>query len=165
MAARLRGSAEIVMFVPGPTLVGLLAFAATAAMLAAAEPLPLAQPAAPARRRDEPAHRVPRPRVTPVHRVAASAAGAAGGAGAPRPSSPTRRHRAPAWRTWPSLAVWLYQRPDWLAPPRAVAGSGAVLPADLDTRHSRGAGLPQPARRRRRMARRPATRRSTRTQL
>ncbi|WP_322402412.1 hypothetical protein [Massilia luteola] len=153
LAARLRGSAEIVMFVLGPTLVGLLAFAAMPAMLAAAEPLPLALPLLCLH---GVAMSLPivllRPRVMPAHVRAWLH---------PLPVPPGLLLRASAvvatLLTGPlglaytaSLAVWLYQRPDWLVPPRAVAGT--VLSFLLTWTCAtvllvRGAGLPQRARR------------------
>jgi hypothetical protein len=145
-----RGAAEIVIFVLGPTLVGLLAFAAMPAMLAASEPLPLALPLLCLH---GVAMGVPvvllRPKVVPAHVCAWLH---------PLPVPPALRLRAAAFvatlLTGPlalayaaSLAVWLYQRPDWLAPPRAVAGT--VLSFLLTWTCStfvlvRGTGLPQP---------------------
>ena len=126
LAARLRGSAEIVAFVFGPLLVGLLAFAALPAMLAAARPLPLALP------------------LLLLHGAAMSL-----------PVALLRPRLAPAGvRAWlhplpvpgrlewqagvvvaallvlplalaylASLAIWVAQHPAWLAPGRAVAGT------------------------------------------
>jgi hypothetical protein len=151
LASRLRSSAEIVMFVLGPLILGLVAFAALPTMLAAAEPLPLALPllylhgvamSAPVA--------LLRPRVVPAHVRAWLY---------PLPVPPALLLRASALvatlLTGPlalayaaSLAVWLYQRPDWLMPMRAVAGT--VLSFLLTWSCStfvlvRGAGLPQQA--------------------
>ena len=151
LAARLRSSAEIAMFVLGPLILGLIAFAALPTMLAASEPLPLALPllclhgiamSVPAA--------LLRPRVVPAHVRAWLY---------PLPVPPALLLRASALvaalLTGPlalayaaSLAVWLYQRPDWLMPPRAVAGT--VLSFLLTWTCStvvlvRGAGLPPQA--------------------
>jgi hypothetical protein len=151
LAARLRSSAEIAMFVLGPLILGLIAFAALPAMLAASEPLPLALPllclhgiamSVPAA--------LLRPRVVPAHVRAWLY---------PLPVPPALRLRASALvaalLTGPlavayaaSLAVWLYQRPDWLVPLRAVAGT--VLSFLLTWTCStvvlvRGTALPQQA--------------------
>jgi hypothetical protein len=151
LAARLRSSAEIAMFVLGPLILGLIAFTALPAMLAASEPLPLALPLLCLHGI---AMSVPvallRPRVVPAHVRAWLY---------PLPVPPALRLRASAFvatlLTGPlavayaaSLAVWLYQRPDWLMPPRAVAGT--VLSFLLTWTCStvvlvRGTGLPQQA--------------------
>ena len=151
LASRLRSSAEIAMFVLGPLILGLIAFAALPTMLAAAEPPPLALPllclhgiamSVPAA--------LLRSRVVPAHVRAWLY---------PLPVPPALLLRASAFvatlLTGPlalayaaSLAVWLYQRPDWLMPMRAVAGT--VLSFLLTWTCStivlvRGAGLPQQA--------------------
>lgn len=126
LAARLRGSAEIVVMVMGPAIVGLLAFAAMPPMLAAAQPLVLALPllCLHALAMSLPVALL-RPQVVPAHVRAWLH---------PLPLSPTRQLRAgaavAALLTAPlalayaaSLAIWLYERPDWLAPARAVAGT------------------------------------------
>ena len=153
LAARLRSSAEIVMFVLGPALVGLLAYAAMPAMLAASEALPLALPLLCLH---GVAMSLPvvllRPRVVPAHVRAWLY---------PLPVPPGLLLRASAavatLLTGPlalayaaSLAVWLSQRPDWLAPPRAVGGTmlSFLLTWTCATFVLvRGAGLPQPAQR------------------
>jgi hypothetical protein len=126
LASRLRSSAEIVMFVLGPPILGLIAFGALPPMLAASEPLPLALPLLCL-------HGVAmsgpvvllRSRVVPVHVRAWLYP-------LPVPSGLLLRASAAvaALLTGPlalaylaSLAVWLYQRPDWLMPARAVAGT------------------------------------------
>lgn len=153
LAARLRGAAEIVMFVLGPALVGLLAFAAMPAMLAASEPLALALPLLCLH---GVAMSLPvvllRPKVVPAHVRAWLHP-------LPVPSALLLRASAAVATllTGPlalayaaSLAVWLYQAPAWLAPPRAVAGT--VLSFLLTWTCAtavlvRGAGLPQQAKR------------------
>jgi hypothetical protein len=149
LASRLRSSAEIAMFVLGPPILGLIAFAALPPMLAASEPLPLALPLLCL-------HGVAmsgpvvllRSRVVPVHVRAWLYP-------LPVPSWLLLRASAAvaALLTGPlalayaaSLAVWLYQRPGWLMPPRAVAGT--VLSFVLTWTCAtfllvRGAGLPQ----------------------
>jgi hypothetical protein len=149
LASRLRSSAEIAMFVLGPAVVGLLAYAAMPAMLAAAAPLPLALPLLCLH---GVAMSLPvvllRPKVVPAHVRAWLH---------PLPVPPGLLLRASAavaaLLTAPlglayaaSLAVWLYQRPDWLAPPRAIAGT--VLSFLLTWTCAtvvlvRGAGVPQ----------------------
>jgi hypothetical protein len=126
LAARLRSSAEIVMLVLGPAFIGLVAFAALPAMLAAAEPLPLALPLLCLHGI---AMSVPvallRPRVVPAHVRAWLYS---------LPVPPALLLRASAavatLLTAPlalayaaSLAIWLYQKPGWLAPPQAVTGT------------------------------------------
>ncbi|WP_075793738.1 hypothetical protein [Massilia putida] len=149
LAARLRSSAEIVMFVLGPPILGLIAFAALPPMLAAAEPLPLALPLLCLHGA---AMSVPvvllRSRVVPAHVCAWLYP-------LPVPSGLLLRASAAvaALLTGPlaltyaaSLAVWLYQRPDWLMPPRAVAGtvlSFLLTWACATALLVRGAGLPQ----------------------
>jgi hypothetical protein len=130
LAARLRSSAEIVVVLLGPTLLGLLAFAAMPAMLAASTPWPLALPLLLA-------HGVVmslpvallRPQVAPA-RIAAwlhalpvpprlelqAALAVAGFLVAPL---------ALAYAA--SLAIWLFQAPGWLLPMRSVAGTVSSL--------------------------------------
>ena len=153
LAARLRSSAEIVVLVLGPTFLGLLAFAAMPAMLAAAQPLPLALPllvlhglatSLPVA--------VLRPHVVPAHVRAWLH---------PLPVPPGLLLRASAavaalliaplaLAYAASLAVWLTQRPGWLVPARAVAGTGLSLLLTWTCATgllARGAGMPQRARR------------------
>jgi hypothetical protein len=149
LASRLRSSAEIVMFVLGPPILGLIAFAALPPMLAASEPLPLALPLLCLH---GVAMSVPvvllRSRVVPAHVRAWLYP-------LPVPSGLLLRASAfvAALLTGPlalayaaSLAVWLYQRPDWLMPTRAVAGTGfsfLLTWASATALLVRGAGLPQ----------------------
>jgi hypothetical protein len=126
LASRLRSSAEIAMLVLGPMTLGLLAFAALPAMLAAAEPLPLALPLLCL-------HGVSmslpivllRSRIVPED-VAVWLQ--------PLPVPPAMLLRATlavaALLTAPlalayvaSLAIWLSQNPGWMSPPRAVGGT------------------------------------------
>lgn len=126
LAARLRSSVEIAAIVLGPTIVGLLAFAALPAMLAAAQPLPYAIPllllhgmamslpfallrpqVVPAGVR---AWLLPLPIPARLERLASAAV--AGMLAAPL-----------ALAYGASLLVWLGQRPAWLLPARAVAGT------------------------------------------
>jgi hypothetical protein len=126
LAARLRGSAEIVLMVMGPAVIGLLAFAAMPAMLAAAQPVPLALPLLCLHAL---AMSLPmvllRPQVAPAHvrawlqplPIPSSLQLQAAAAVACMLTAPLALAYAA------SLAIWLYQRPDWLAPLRAVAGT------------------------------------------
>jgi hypothetical protein len=126
LAARLRGSAEIVALVLGPALIGLLAFAAMPAMLAAAHPLPLALPllilhgivmSVPVL--------LLRPQVLPAHALPWMAG---------LPVTPRLLLRASvlvaallaaplALAYAASLAIWLTQQPAWISPARAVGGT------------------------------------------
>ncbi len=126
LAARLRGSAEIVAVVLGPAVIGLLAFAALPAMLAAAEPLPRALPLL---LLHGAAMSLPvallRPRVVPAGvrawlrplPVPARLEWQAGAAVAGILVLPL------ALAYLASLAVWIGQHPAWLAPGRALAGT------------------------------------------
>jgi hypothetical protein len=149
LAARLRSSAEIAMLVLGPATLGLVAFAALPAMLAAAEPLPLALPllclhgmamSLPImllRARIVPAdvaawlHPLP---VPPDLLLRASAAVAA-------------LLVAPLALAYAaSLAIWLVQNPGWMSAPRAIGGTMLSLLLTLACATAllvRGAGLPQ----------------------
>jgi hypothetical protein len=126
LAARLRGAAEIAMFVLGPLIVGLIAFAALPAMLAAAEPLPLALPLLCLH---GVAMSLPvvllRPRVVPAHvRVWLHPLPVPQGLLVRASSAVAALLAAPLALAYAgSLAIWLYQRPDWLLPARAVAGT------------------------------------------
>jgi len=149
LASRLRSSAEIAMLVLGPMTLGLLAFAALPAMLAAAEPLPFALPLLCLH---GVAMSLPivllRPRVVPAD-VAAWLR--------PLPVPPARLLRAAAavaaLLTAPlalayaaSLAIWLVQDPGWMAPLRAVGGTVFSFLLTLACATGllvRGAALPQ----------------------
>ena len=126
LAARLRSSAEIAMFVLGPMILGLVAFAALPAMLAAAEPLPLALPLLSLH---GVAMSLPivllRPRIVPPN-VAAWLH--------PLPVPPGMLLRASvavaallaaplALAYAASLAIWLSQNPGWMSPPRVIGGT------------------------------------------
>jgi hypothetical protein len=149
LASRLRSSAEIAMLVLGPATLGLIAFAALPALLAAAEPLPLALPllclhgvamSLPMvllRSRIVPAdvagwlHALP---VPPRLLLRASAAVAA------LLAAPL----AVAYAA--SLAIWLYQNPGWMSAPRAIGGTTLSFLLTLACATGllvRGAGLPQ----------------------
>lgn len=126
LAARLRSSAEIAALVLGPAVAGLIAFAALPPMLAAARPWPQALPllilhgaamSLPVlllRARVLPAHARPWLAGLPVapRLLRRAAALVAGMLAAPL---------ALAYAA--SLAIWLGQRPDWVAPARAAAGT------------------------------------------
>ncbi len=149
LAARLRSSAEIAMFVLGPAILGLLAFAALPPMLAAAEPLPLALPLLCLHGA---AMSLPivllRPRVVPAN-VAAWLH--------PLPVPPALLLRASAavaallvaplaLAYAASLAIWLVQNPGWMSPRRAVGGTMLSFLLTLACATGllvRGAGLPQ----------------------
>jgi hypothetical protein len=153
LAARLRSSAEIAMLVLGPATVGLLAFAALPAMLAAAEPLALALPLLCLHGI---AMSLPivllRPRIVPAD-VAAWLH--------PLPVPPGMLLRASAavaallaaplaLAYAASLAIWLHQDPGWMSPPRAVGGTVLSFLLTLACATGllvRGAGLPQRAKR------------------
>jgi hypothetical protein len=153
LAARLRSSAEIAMLVLGPAAVGLIAFAAMPAMLAAAHPWPLALPLLTLhgiamglpfvllRPQVQPAHTQPWLAGLPVApRLQLQAAAAVAALlAAPLALAYTA-----------SLAIWLSQRPGWISPLRAAGATlfsfllswawGAWLLA-------RGARMPSPPRR------------------
>jgi len=149
LASRLRSSAEIAMFVLGPAILGLLAFAALPAMLAAAEPLPFALPLLCLH---GVAMSLPivllRPRIVPPDVVAWMQ---------PLPVSPAMLLRAsaavaalliaPLALTYAaSLAIWLVQNPGWMSPPRAVGGTMLSFLLTLACATGllvRGAGLPR----------------------
>lgn len=126
LAARLRGSAEIVALVLGPALLGLLACVAMPAMLAAAQALPLALPLL---LLHGVAMSLPvallRPRVAPTHvrawlhplPIPAGLERRASAAVAALLAAPLALAYAA------SLAIWLHERPGWLMPARAVAGT------------------------------------------
>ncbi|WP_296953224.1 hypothetical protein [uncultured Massilia sp.] len=130
LAARLRGSAEIVVVVLGPAVVGLLAFAALPAMLAASQPLPLALPLL---LLHGAAMSLPvallRPRIVPAGvrawlqplPVPARLEWQAGAAVAAVLVLPL------ALAYLASLAIWSGQHPAWLAPRRAPAGTALSL--------------------------------------
>jgi hypothetical protein len=126
LAARLRSSAEILALVLGPAIVGLLAFAAMPAMLAAAKPLPFALPLLALHGI---AMSLPfillRPQVLPAHAQPWLAG---------LPVAPRLRLQASiavalflaaplALAYAASLAIWLGQRPDWISPARAAGGT------------------------------------------
>jgi hypothetical protein len=149
LASRLRSSAEIAMLVLGPMTLGLLAFAALPAMLAAAEPLPLALPLLCLHGVAMSLPVVPlRSRIVPAD-VAAWLQ--------PLPVPPARLLRASvavaALLTAPlalayaaSLAIWLSQNPGWMSPPRAVGGTVLSFLLTLACATGllvRGAGLPR----------------------
>lgn len=153
LAARLRSSAEIAVLVLGPATLGLLAFAALPAMLAAAEPLPRALPLLCLH---GVAMSLPivllRPRIAPAD-VAAWLH--------PLPVPPDLLLRASAavaallvaplaLAYAASLAIWLRQDPGWMSPLRAVAGtvlSFLLTWACATVLLVRGAGLPRRPRR------------------
>ena len=126
LAARLQSSAEILLIVLGPMVIGLIAFAALPAMLAASQTMVLALPLL---LLHGAAMSLPmallRPRIVPadvrawLHPL-------------PIPARLERRAcmAVAALLTAPlalayaaSLAIWLYQAPAWLLPARAVAGT------------------------------------------
>jgi hypothetical protein len=126
LAARLRGSAEIAAMVLGPALIGLLAFAAMPAMLAASRPFPLALPLLILHGI---AMSLPilllRPQVLPAHALPWMAG---------LPVAPRLLLRASvlvaallaaplALAYVASLAIWLAQRPAWISPARAIGGT------------------------------------------
>jgi hypothetical protein len=126
LAARLRSSAEIVALVLGPATVGLIAFAAMPAMLAAARPWPLALPLL---LLHGAAMSLPilllRPTVLPAHALPWLAG---------LPVAPRLLRQAAvlvaallasplALAYAASLAIWLGQRPDWISPARAAGGT------------------------------------------
>jgi hypothetical protein len=126
LAARLRSSAEIAALVLGPAVVGLIAFAAMPPMLAAAHPwksaLPLlvlhgiamSLPILLLRPSVLPAHAQPWLAGLPVApRLLRQAAVLV----AALLASPLALAYAA------SLAIWLGQRPDWISPARAAAGT------------------------------------------
>ncbi|PQO91909.1 hypothetical protein C5614_25320 [Massilia phosphatilytica] len=137
------------MFVLGPAILGLIAFAALPAMLAAAEPLPLALPLLCLHGI---AMSLPivllQPRIMPAD-VAAWLQ--------PLPVPPRMLLRASiavaALLTAPlaltyaaSLAIWLVQNPGWMSPPRAVGGTVLSFLLTLACATGllvRGTGLPQ----------------------
>jgi hypothetical protein len=126
LGARLRSSAEILALVLGPASIGLIAFAAMPPMLAASRPWPLALPLLVLHGA---AMSLPilllRPRVLPAH----TRPWLAGLPVAPRlllraSVLVTALLAAPLALAYAaSLAIWLVQRPAWLSPPRALAGT------------------------------------------
>jgi hypothetical protein len=126
LAARLRGSAEIAAMVLGPAVIGLIAFAAMPAMLAASHPLPLALPLLILHGI---AMSLPilllRPQVLPAHALPWMAG---------LPVAPRQLLQASmlvaallaaplALAYVASLAIWLTQRPAWISPARAAGGT------------------------------------------
>jgi hypothetical protein len=126
LASRLRSSAEIVALVLGPATIGLIAFAAMPAMLAASRPWPLALPLLILHGI---AMSLPffllRPQVLPAHARAWLAG---------LPVAPRLRLQASvllaallaaplALAYAASLAIWLAQRPGWISPARAAGGT------------------------------------------
>jgi hypothetical protein len=126
LAARLRSSAEIVVVLLGPTLLGVLAFAAMPAMLAAAQPWMLALPLLLA-------HGLVMS--LPVALLRPQVAPAQVRAWLQALPVPPRLERAAAFAVAGllaaplalayavSLAIWLIQAPGWLQPARSVAGT------------------------------------------
>ncbi len=126
LAARLRSSAEIAALVLGPAVVGLVAFAAMPPMLAASNPWPLALPLLVLHGA---AMSLPilllRPSVLPAHAQTWLAG---------LPVAPRLLRQAAllvaallasplALAYAASLAIWIGQRPGWIAPGRAAAGT------------------------------------------
>jgi hypothetical protein len=126
LAVRLRSSAEIAVLLLGPATVGLVAFAAMPAMLAASRPWTLALPLLVLHGL---AMGLPflllRPQVLPPHTLAWLAG---------LPVAPRLQRQAAmlvaallaaplALAYAASLAIWLGQHPDWISPARAAGGT------------------------------------------
>lgn len=131
LAARLRSSAEIVVVLLGPTLLGVLAFAAMPPMLAASQPWMLALPLLLAHGI---AMSLPvvllRPQVVPARvRAWLQALPVPPGLELAAAVAVAALLAAPLALAYAvSLAIWLFQAPAWLLAGRAVAGTlGSLL--------------------------------------